>query len=188
MTNCKATNCESKQFCKDLCEKHYFNFIRYGKVDGFAKQNKCSLADCTKLQKARGYCSTHYAKFNKDGHLVYKNLHDGKAKERKYAKVKAWKKANWTYYKAYLAARKKRVKQATPQWADLKAITEFYKNCPKGFHVDHVVPLMGENVSGLHTISNLQYLSKQDNLKKRNIFPQNLRESTLTAALPYSPY
>lgn len=60
--------------------------------------------------------------------------------------------------------------QRTPEWADDQAIKEFYKNCPKGYQVDHIVPLQGELVSGLHTLSNLQYLSAEDNHKKGNKF------------------
>ena len=58
----------------------------------------------------------------------------------------------------------------TPGWSDLEAIKEFYGNCPEGMQVDHIVPLNGENVSGLHVLENLQYLSKEDNLSKSNKF------------------
>ena len=51
---------------------------------------------------------------------------------------------------------------------DKKEIAEFYRNCPKGFHVDHIIPLNGRNVSGLHTIGNLQYLLATENLHKYN--------------------
>lgn len=57
-----------------------------------------------------------------------------------------------------------------PKWADVNSITLFYINCPHGHHVDHVIPLQGENVSGLHVIENLQYLLARDNLIKSNKF------------------
>ena len=58
--------------------------------------------------------------------------------------------------------------QRTPKWADLNAIKQFYLNCPKGYEVDHIIPLQGVNVSGFHVLSNLQYLTKSENSRKRN--------------------
>lgn len=58
------------------------------------------------------------------------------------------------------------VKIQTPPWADRKAIETFYRNRPKGFHVDHAIPLHGERVSGLHVLANLQYLPAGENLRK----------------------
>ena len=48
--------------------------------------------------------------------------------------------------------------QRIPPWADLTAIQNFYLNRPNGFHVDHIIPLCGKKVSGLHVLENLQYL------------------------------
>lgn len=58
----------------------------------------------------------------------------------------------------------------TPLWADLESITIFYKNTPKGFHVDHIIPLNNNVVCGLHVLNNLQYLTIEDNLRKGNTF------------------
>jgi hypothetical protein len=57
-----------------------------------------------------------------------------------------------------------------PTWADREAIKDFYRNCPEGHHVDHIVPLRGKNVSGLHILENLQYLPAKENMSKGNKF------------------
>lgn len=75
-----------------------------------------------------------------------------------------------SYYKEKAARRRCSILERTPNWADLSAIKEFYLNCPEGYHVDHIVPLQGDLVSGLHVLENLQYLSPEENLKKGNSF------------------
>ena len=69
---------------------------------------------------------------------------------------------------AHTALRRKRVQQNTPPWANKQALLQFYLNCPKGYHVDHVLPLRGKNVSGLHIVENLQYLPAIENMRKGN--------------------
>jgi hypothetical protein len=54
-------------------------------------------------------------------------------------------------------------KYQTPVDADLTAIKLFYANCPDGFEIDHIIPI---SKGGLHTLSNLQYLTKADNRSK----------------------
>jgi len=66
----------------------------------------------------------------------------------------------------------------TPSWADLKAIRSFYMNCPEGYEVDHIVPLRGKMVSGLHVLGNLQYLPADENRRKRNLFTPSITKVT----------
>ena len=61
-------------------------------------------------------------------------------------------------------------KRRTPKWANLDKIREFYENCPDGMEVDHIIPLRGKDITGLHIETNLQYLSKSDNSRKGNRF------------------
>lgn len=63
--------------------------------------------------------------------------------------------------------------QRTPKWlseAELANISKFYNGCPVGYHVDHIIPLQGDLVSGLHVLSNLQYLTVSENCSKQNKF------------------
>lgn len=60
--------------------------------------------------------------------------------------------------------------QRTPSWQQTEDIKAFYNACPDGMHVDHIVPLQGEKVSGLHVLENLQYLTAVDNISKNNKF------------------
>lgn len=62
------------------------------------------------------------------------------------------------------------IKDRTPQWSDLDAINNFYTNCPKGYEVDHIIPLRGKVVSGLHVLNNLQYLTIEQNRNKNNSY------------------
>jgi hypothetical protein len=67
--------------------------------------------------------------------------------------------------------------QRTPGWADKKEILKFYTESSRltketgiEYQVDHIVPLRGDSVCGLHVHYNLQIISKSENYKKSNIF------------------
>jgi 5-methylcytosine-specific restriction endonuclease McrA len=46
-----------------------------------------------------------------------------------------------------------------------KKITDIYLNCPKGYEVDHIIPI---SKNGKHHPDNLQYLTITENRKKHN--------------------
>ena len=56
-------------------------------------------------------------------------------------------------------------KNQTPDNVDVKELQQFYLNCPKGYEVDHIIPI---SKGGLHCIENLQYLTISENRKKSN--------------------
>lgn len=59
-----------------------------------------------------------------------------------------------------------------PSWyaSQKELIEQFYEKCPEGYQVDHIIPLKGKLVSGLHVLNNLQYLTIEENLKKNNSY------------------
>lgn len=114
--------------------------------------------------------------------LVYntKNRAKKNAQSRKwvadnYAKRKEIMKADYRKFKgrvfASCAARRARVAKALPSWLtkeQRQTIRLIYENRPEGYHVDHIVPIKGKNVSGLHVPWNLQYLPALENFSKGN--------------------
>ena len=65
----------------------------------------------------------------------------------------------------------------SPAWADLTKVQEVYKlavgltiKTGVAHHVDHIYPLCGELVSGLHVHQNLQVLLAVENMQKHNKF------------------
>jgi hypothetical protein len=107
----------------------------------------------------------------------YRNLEKERARSRKkYADNpqrvnetnKKWISKNPKLRTFYAAKSRAELRKRIPAWADMNAIREFYKNCPDGYHVDHIIPLRGKTVCGLHVLNNLQYLPASENQRKFN--------------------
>lgn len=121
----------------------------------------------------------------------YRDSEQGKAKEKEYtrssigkavrkAALKRYENTDKGYLNKYNSTAKRRAAriQRTPKWLtedDLWIIKEVYalaaaRTKLHGFswHVDHIVPLQGETVSGFHVPNNLQVIPWVDNIKKHN--------------------
>lgn len=127
---------------------------------------------CGKEIEQRSKCGTcysrEYATKNKNKVLAHKKKYRDSNKDKLNLYIKNKKKQNRELYNFYESKRRAKKLKATPKWADLEKIKLFYLNCPKGYQVDHIIPLQGKNVSGLHIETNLQYLKTADNRKKGN--------------------
>lgn len=76
----------------------------------------------------------------------------------------------------YNSNRKRRGKlkqNQTPSWANIAYINTLYKMAKRrsfiegrSYHVDHIIPLNSNLVSGLHVENNLQIILAKDNLQK----------------------
>jgi hypothetical protein len=90
----------------------------------------------------------------------------------------AWKAANKTQVRADTKARRRKHRDATPPWLTRKqksAIRHLYQiaitmtqTTGEQYVVDHIVPLRGEAVCGLHVPWNLRVITQEENLKKSN--------------------
>ncbi len=85
----------------------------------------------------------------------------------------AWTRKNPHSNAARAALRRARLRNACPPWADLSAILEVYAKAKEsGMTVDHIIPLAGKTVCGLHVDYNLQLLTKSQNCSKKNALPE----------------
>jgi hypothetical protein len=103
----------------------------------------------------------------------YKAWYEANA-DRKNEAVRAWHQENPDRSNAISSRRRAAKLQASPAWADQGAIRAVYAEAAAmralgiDVHVDHIVPLQGELVSGLHVHQNLQLLLASDNMAKCN--------------------
>lgn len=154
------------------------------KKDGYSYEcKKCHalyMKEYSKRDKAKKQRNKRYAEL------------DGKIKAKRAERVKEWRNKNRERLNEYdkeryknnkhvyiqrVAKRKADMINATPSWADIKAIESIYKQakymkCKTGteYHVDHIVPLKGKLVCGLHVENNLQILTSVENRSKSNNF------------------
>ncbi len=67
------------------------------------------------------------------------------------------------------------LKKATPKWSNKNEIRKIYEEAKRisaktgiKHDVDHIFPIQGKTVSGLHVIENLQIIPASENRKKSN--------------------
>lgn len=99
-------------------------------------------------------------------------------KEREIQKMRIYYDANKSEYSARNAIRRSMKISASPSWLtseDKEAMALLYakaqqltKNTGENWHVDHIVPLQGKTVCGLHVPWNLQVIPAIENLSKSN--------------------
>lgn len=88
--------------------------------------------------------------------------------------TRAWRRKNPGAASAAAMQRRMDKLQRTPPWVDREVIkyvylvARSYRDAGINVHVDHIVPLRGETVSGLHVPWNLQIIPAKENLRKGN--------------------
>lgn len=143
----------------------------YAKKYNSDPKNKQRLTDRSrryeKSEKRKKYKKKYYADNFEHRSIIIKS-YQNKRKEYLYKKALEWRKANkGKVAAAWAKSRAKRLKRIV-NWSDESKIKEIYNNCPEGMHVDHIIPLLGKLISGLHIESNLQYLNGKENMIKNN--------------------
>jgi hypothetical protein len=101
-----------------------------------------------------------------------------KTKVARLARHKIWAQNNPHKINQYASERRSARIDRTPPWLTPEhneAILDYFKEAARlreltgrVHHVDHIVPLRGKNVSGLHVPWNMQVLEGTENLRKNN--------------------
>ena len=115
-------------------------------------------------------------------HLAYYYANKPKLKEQSLARgddpgarVREWRKKNPGLHRAQEARRDAEKIKATPEWltkADFRNMSLMYAEAARNkLTVDHIVPLRGKKVCGLHVPWNLRLLTNAENSQKSNSMP-----------------
>ncbi len=160
MKHCTHKECLKWKPLSDFYKnKHY--------ADGYF----CWCKECKKRVARETKCGQKWVEANREqsNSIKAKYVTDNPEKVRE--SKRKYDKANPGKILAKTRKHKAEKIQATPEWLTKEQIKEmelFYINRLKGYHVDHIVPLKGKNVRGLHVPWNLQYLEASVNQKKSN--------------------
>lgn len=166
--------------CKDVLpltkEFYYYNKI---KESWFAECKECNKDRSAKWNKEnpeqyKANCKRHQQE-NPELYTEYKRAEYERNKESYAEYQKVYRKTpNGKATREALNRERELAKiQATPAWltqAQREEMKTIYANRPEGYHVDHIVPIKGKNVCGLHVPWNLQYLLATENSRKYNKF------------------
>jgi len=151
--------------------------------------------DCAKVAKKEWYAKNvesertkamqhHYENYEKNKERIIKTVSDWqKTNKEKYRKIakKCYEKTKHKRF-AWQALARAAKRNAVPKWVngELKQeIQKFYvearaktKETGINYEVDHIVPLMGDNVCGLHVPWNLRVITRFENRSKANRFKE----------------
>jgi len=144
-------------------------------------EKPCKEGHVAKRRTSNGMChGCETIKNNKEERKQYMTEY-AKENRQKIRKIASeWQKNNKGKVNANTALRHTSKMQRTPKWlskADKLKIKCLYqvaamysRESGQSWHVDHIVPLQGEGVSGLHVPWNLRVIPGVDNMRKNNRF------------------
>lgn len=187
-----------RNYCRDCARA--FNQSFYARNQEQQKQRAKTWREANpekkKAQSARVPKEIKAARYKswRDRNLEYakekRMAHYHSNRETEIARHACWKAENKDHLAAYgrqrlrdfpeknrfaRSLRRAAEKQATPSWADKKAMLAIYKEAVRlteltgiPHHVDHIVPLQSPWVCGLHCEANLQILPYYENQSKSN--------------------
>ncbi len=150
------------------------NLERKRQIDSEGNKRRYAANRDAVNKRARTWAANNPDKALESARKSYhKNKEKLLPKKRKWAKK--FREEQPGKVRAYIIKRRKGRLIATPPWANMSAINAIYRAAKKlkqqdGIerHVDHIIPLSHPLVCGLHVETNLQILTAEENMAKKN--------------------
>ena len=149
--------------CKQCDRENSAQYRTAHKEELRIKERIAAKRDKEKLRKRQ----RQWREDNKEKRRLQKKRYYERHKKIILAKQKEYNKLHPESLRTSRLKNKLERKQRVPKFGQ-KGIKAFIKNTPKGYVVDHILPLCGKKMSGLHVRWNLQYLTPKQNRKKWN--------------------
>jgi len=157
-----------------------FGICRKNKNGLRAECNSCRKKYYSKNKNAINNICGRYYENNKEKVNTLNNKYHKENKEKISLQRKEYRKNNKEKINADSMKRYCNKMQRVPKWLskqDLSKIKNIYLKAQQmkqetgiQYHVDHIIPLQGETVSGLHVPDNLQILTEHENTSKGNTY------------------
>lgn len=165
-TSCNAEKSLDNYHRRNNRPNGIFNICKECQKEKSAKRYQANKKQYAKKQ-------AEYKKANKSKVAEWGAKYYAQNSEKVAAKSKKYRENNKEHLSAYMrmySAKRHATKlKAIPLWFEKEKVTLIYKKAQEwGFQVDHVIPLQGKNVCGLHCWANLQLLDKSSNASKGN--------------------
>lgn len=184
---------KNRKEAKEQNAKYYFTGepCKHGHIA--LRKTKGTCVECLKIEweKSKQTRAEYFKAYNESdaGKKAKKDYYERnkevviaraatRTNEAKQAYRNAWKDRNPLEVKASTKHRRDKHKQATPKWLSPEqkaAIKKMYVDAMTvtrvtgvPYVVDHIIPLRGQDVCGLHVPWNLQIMTREENLKKSN--------------------
>ncbi len=138
----------------------------------------CSRARCARYEKAnKETLRRKRAEYRDTNRTAINERQRAERRKNGCSSQSRYKAKNMHKYAAWAAKRRAAKLERTPPWVDWEKIDEIFSiaetrtlETDVKHEVDHVIPLQGKLVSGLHVHTNLQVITKKANNEKINKF------------------
>jgi hypothetical protein len=184
---------KSRAEAKATGATHYFTGEPCKNGHVAPRKTKGSCTECLKLEWQRNNTTraAYFSRYNEKEEVKakkrdwYQNNKDqviaaasARPTHVKREYQKAWKERNLVWVRADTKSRRRKHREATPKWLTKEQkseMREIYKiaitmtkTTGEQYVVDHIVPLRGDTVCGLHVPWNLRVITQEENLVKSN--------------------